>query len=96
MTHIFKESDEVQGKLSTDAEKTEEEYQKLLNTNLINEKMIREQKSKIQQNLKNWVNKYDLEIGERSKRLSDSKDLLKQKEKEFNNWKLEFEQQERE
>lgn len=96
MTKIFKESDEVQGKLSTDAEKTKENYQKILNTNLINEKMIREQKSKTQQNLKNWVNKYDLEIGERSKRLSDSKDLLEQKEKEFNNWKLEFEEQERE
>lgn len=96
MTKIFKESDEVQEKLSTDAEKTKENYQKLLNTNLINEKMIREQKSKTQQNLKNWVNKYDLEIGERSKRLSDSNNLLEQKEMEFNNWKLEFEEQERE
>lgn len=96
MTKIFKQSDEVQGKLATDSEKSNEDYQKLLKTNLINEKMIREQKSKIQQNLKNWVNKYDTEIGERSKRLSDSNELLDQKQKEFNNWKLEFEEQERE
>lgn len=96
MTKIFKESDKVQEKLSTYAEKSKENYEKLLNTNLVNEKMIREQKSKIQQNLKNWVNKYDLEIGERSKQLSDSKELLDQKQKEFNSWKLEFEEQERE
>lgn len=96
MTKIFKESDKVQEKLSTDAEKSKENYKKLLNTNLVNEKLIREQKSKIQQNLKSLVTKYDLDIGERSKQLSDSRKLLDQKQKAFNSWKLEFEEQERE
>lgn len=96
MTKIFKESDKVQEKLSTDAEKSKENYKKLLNTNLVNEKLIREQKSKMQQNLKSLVTKYDLDIGERSKQLSDSRKLFVQKQKAFNSWKLEFEEQERE
>ncbi|XP_063696104.1 dynein regulatory complex protein 10-like [Culicoides brevitarsis] len=96
MLRQCKDSDSKQHEMRENVEASREKYQKTLDANLRTEKQLRERKVKITQQLQQWIAKYDIDVGVRTKEYEALTEKLNEEEATFKKWmEEEFEPQEK-
>lgn len=81
-----KESDRKQADFREKVEAVTERYHKTLDANLRNERALREKKIKFTQQLQQWIAKYDVDVGTRTKELNELRSQLDEQEAKFKKW----------
>lgn len=89
MVGVCAESRREQDILKTDSERASHDLQTLITSNLTEYRILRNNKTKLTQQLQYWIAKYDDDVGVRTEEIGQLKAKLKDLTDDFEKWQAE-------